>query len=61
MSREEQELGFQPHPSKLVRFYSHPWTQIVTISFICFCLPGVSRPTNPNPNPREDKTRRRRC
>jgi hypothetical protein len=42
MSREEQELGFQPHPSKIVRFYSHPWTQILLISFICFCLPGVS-------------------
>ncbi|OAQ66371.1 MFS transporter [Pochonia chlamydosporia 170] len=41
MSREEQELGFQPHPSKIVRFYSHPWTQILLISFICFCLPGM--------------------
>lgn len=44
MSREEQELGFQPHPSKIVRLYSHPWTQILLISFICFCLPGVSLP-----------------
>ncbi|KAK2590567.1 hypothetical protein QQS21_011749 [Conoideocrella luteorostrata] len=41
MSREEQELGLQSHPSKLVRFYSHPWTQILLISFICFCLPGM--------------------
>lgn len=42
MSREEQELGFQPHPNKMVRIYSHPWTQILLISVICFCLPGVS-------------------
>ncbi|UNI17570.1 hypothetical protein JDV02_003900 [Purpureocillium takamizusanense] len=27
--------------SKLVRFYAHPWTQILLISFICFCLPGM--------------------
>lgn len=39
--REAQDLG-QPHSSKLVRFYAHPWTQILLISFICFCLPGVS-------------------
>lgn len=32
----------QPHSSKLVRFYVHPWTQILLISAICFCLPGVS-------------------
>jgi hypothetical protein len=41
---EEQQvdnLG-QRHSSKLVRFYAHPWTQIMLISFICFCLPGVS-------------------
>jgi hypothetical protein len=28
--------------SKLIRVYAHPWTQILLISFICFCLPGVS-------------------
>lgn len=32
----------QAHSSKIVRFYAHPWTQILLISFICFCLPGVS-------------------
>jgi hypothetical protein len=35
--------------SKLVRFYAHPWTQILLISLICFCLPGVCR--NPNHTP----------
>jgi len=43
---EQQHQGTdnlgQPHSSKLVRFYAHPWTQILLISFICFCLPGVS-------------------
>ena len=33
---------WQPSGSKIVRFYSHPWTQILLISLICFCLPGVS-------------------
>ena len=37
-------MDFQPSSSKIVRFYSHPWTQIVLISVICFCLPGVSSP-----------------
>ncbi|KAJ9136934.1 Major facilitator superfamily transporter [Pleurostoma richardsiae] len=27
--------------SKIVAFYAHPWTQILLISFICFCLPGM--------------------
>ncbi|KAK0373064.1 hypothetical protein CLIM01_09587 [Colletotrichum limetticola] len=27
--------------SKLMRLYSNPWTQIILISFICFCLPGM--------------------
>ncbi|POR31605.1 UNC93-like protein [Tolypocladium paradoxum] len=36
----QQELG-EPHPPKLVRFYAHPWTQILLISLICFCLPGM--------------------
>ncbi|KFH45999.1 Protein of unknown functionlike protein [Hapsidospora chrysogenum ATCC 11550] len=34
-------MDFQPSSSKIVRFYSHPWTQIVLISVICFCLPGM--------------------
>ncbi|KAK3314569.1 major facilitator superfamily domain-containing protein [Apodospora peruviana] len=32
---------YQPPASKLVRFYAHPWTQIILISLICFCLPGM--------------------
>ena len=27
--------------SGLRRVLHHPWTQILLISFICFCLPGV--------------------
>ncbi|GAW20339.1 hypothetical protein ANO14919_098430 [Xylariales sp. No.14919] len=39
---QQGEGGFdQPHSSKLVRFYAHPWTQILLISLICFCLPGI--------------------
>lgn len=36
-------LGTSPPESsnKMVQLYSHPWTQILLISFICFCLPGV--------------------
>lgn len=35
--------GEQEAPqSKLVRIYAHPWTQIILISVICFCCPGVS-------------------
>lgn len=33
--------GFQESNSKLGRFYCHPWTQILLMSFICFCLPGM--------------------
>ncbi|KAJ8123715.1 hypothetical protein ONZ43_g398 [Nemania bipapillata] len=32
---------YQPPSSKLVRLYAHPWTQILLISAICFCLPGI--------------------
>ncbi|KAI0903897.1 putative MFS transporter [Ustulina deusta] len=32
---------YQSHSSKLIRFYAHPWTQILLISLICFCLPGI--------------------
>lgn len=31
----------RPHPTQVVRFYAHPWTQILLISVICFCLPGI--------------------
>ena len=27
--------------SRLKNFYAHPWTQIILISVICFCCPGV--------------------
>jgi hypothetical protein len=40
--QQEVENPSQTHASKLVRFYANPWTQILLISFICFCLPGVS-------------------
>jgi hypothetical protein len=34
---------FNPSSSKtrLVTIYSHPWTQIILISLICFCCPGM--------------------
>jgi hypothetical protein len=32
-------MDYQPSSSKIVRFYSHPWTQIVLIS-----VPDYSRP-----------------
>ncbi|TDZ47008.1 UNC93-like protein [Colletotrichum trifolii] len=31
----------QDESSKLMRLYSHPWTQILLISVICFCMPGM--------------------
>jgi hypothetical protein len=31
--------------SRVKALYAHPWTQIILISLICFCCPGVS--TNP--------------
>ncbi|CAH0046883.1 unnamed protein product [Clonostachys solani] len=37
---QQESARWQPPSSKLVRFYSHPWTQIILISVICFCLPG---------------------
>jgi hypothetical protein len=36
----EQANGSQM--SRIKTFYAHPWTQIVLISLICFCCPGVS-------------------
>ncbi|KAL1896103.1 hypothetical protein Sste5346_004843 [Sporothrix stenoceras] len=38
---ENSNDDWNPHASKLVRFYSHPWTQIILVSFIFFCLPGM--------------------
>ncbi|KAJ6441076.1 MFS transporter [Purpureocillium lavendulum] len=35
------DIAMPQSSSKLVRFYAHPWTQILLISFICFCLPGM--------------------
>ena len=40
-AHEEHVGDWQPPSSKLMRIYAHPWTQILLISFICFCLPGV--------------------
>ncbi|KAF9869557.1 hypothetical protein CkaCkLH20_12950 [Colletotrichum karsti] len=38
---ESNEDFEQKESSKLMRLYSHPWTQILLISFICFCMPGM--------------------
>lgn len=38
----EADLEQGRNQSKIMRIYSHPWTQILLISMICFCLPGVS-------------------
>ncbi|KOS17471.1 UNC93-like protein [Escovopsis weberi] len=40
---EERPRDNEPpiQESKLMRVYAHPWTQILLISFICFCLPGM--------------------
>ncbi|KAH6879869.1 major facilitator superfamily domain-containing protein [Thelonectria olida] len=35
------EEGQLQSKSKITRLYSHPWTQISLISFVCFCLPGM--------------------
>ncbi|KAI0104015.1 hypothetical protein GGR51DRAFT_561391 [Nemania sp. FL0031] len=40
--RESRQDNYsQAKWSKLVFFYAHPWTQILLISAICFCLPGI--------------------
>jgi hypothetical protein len=31
-----------PRRNRLKEVYAHPWTQIIAISVICFCCPGVS-------------------
>lgn len=33
--------GAVPRGSRIKEIYAHPWTQIITISIICFCCPGV--------------------
>ncbi|CAK7208041.1 hypothetical protein SEUCBS139899_010875 [Sporothrix eucalyptigena] len=38
---DHNDADWNPSSSKLVRFYSHPWTQIILVSFIFFCLPGM--------------------
>ena len=43
----QDDVQWQQQSSKIVRFYSHPWTQIILISVICFCLPGVRISTLP--------------
>ncbi|KAJ6786176.1 hypothetical protein PWT90_00738 [Aphanocladium album] len=41
VSPTSSELEEGQGQTKLMRFYSHPWTQILLISMICFCLPGM--------------------
>ncbi|KAI0483476.1 putative MFS transporter [Xylaria cf. heliscus] len=41
ITQDYEDASNQPHSSKLVNFYAHPWTQILLISAICFCLPGI--------------------
>lgn len=36
------EDGSTSPGSRLQRIHRHPWTQIILISVICFCLPGAS-------------------
>lgn len=38
---ENSNDDWNARESKLMRFYSHPWTQIILVSVIFFCLPGV--------------------
>jgi hypothetical protein len=30
-----------PRQNRMKDIYAHPWTQIIAISVICFCCPGV--------------------
>lgn len=41
MPADDIESGTQLQGNRLKDFYAHPWTQIILISFICFCCPGV--------------------
>lgn len=34
--------------SKIMALYTNSWFQLLLISFICFCLPGVSLPAQAN-------------
>ena len=31
----------KPQWNRVKDIYAHPWTQIIAISVICFCCPGV--------------------
>ncbi len=38
---QDEVAAMEAGQSKLVKFYAHPWTQIILISMICFCCPGA--------------------
>ena len=38
---QDEVAAMEAGQSKLVRIYAHPWTQIILISLICFCCPGM--------------------
>ena len=43
-AREIQRTDIEastPQLNRVKDIYAHPWTQIVAISVICFCCPGV--------------------
>lgn len=54
MADDKAELAETPHSTEVENttatatgikgIYSHPWTQILLISLICFCCPGVGPP-----------------
>lgn len=37
----DMEQRSQTGLERVKALYSHPWTQIILISVICFCCPGV--------------------
>lgn len=39
--RQVEDGRAAPEHSVVYRVYTHPWFQILLISFICFCCPGV--------------------
>lgn len=42
VEQHQHQTGDGSRFSRVKAFYSHPWTQIILISLICFCCPGVS-------------------
>lgn len=44
LSDKDPEMGRPRAPERLVGLLSRPWSQILLISIICFCLPGVRVP-----------------